>query len=92
MALKPGSEPPLEGEPVDYAAHHPRERPEQWGWHGEFGRMGRVAGWVVVILLLIMTTATNYNGAGDVALLTTAALLVVALLWDVSRHRTSWRK
>ena len=41
MALRPGSQPDLEGEPSDYAEDHPTERPEQWGWHGEFGRMPR---------------------------------------------------
>jgi hypothetical protein len=92
VALKPGSEPPLEGEPVDYAEHHPKESPEQWGWHGEFGVSARIAGWVVVAILLVMTTATHYNGTGDLALLISAGLLVVALLWDISRRRTSWRR
>ncbi len=92
MALKPGSQPELEGEPSDYAEHHPTERPEQWGWHGEFGRSARVAGWVVVVILLLMTTATHYNGAGAFALIASAAALVVALIWDINRRRTSWRK
>jgi hypothetical protein len=51
-----------------------------------------VAGWVCVIILLLMITATHYNGAGAVGLITTAALLVIALVWDIQRRRTAWRK
>jgi Protein of unknown function (DUF2631) len=92
VALKPGSEQPNVGEPEDYAVHHPEEHPSEWGWHGEWGRSARVAGWVVVVILLIMLTATHYNGTGAVALLTTAVLLVIALIWDIQRRRTSWRQ
>ena len=76
----------------DYAHDHPREHPSDWGWHGEWGRWARVAGWVCVIILLLMITATHYNGAGAVGLIATAALLVIALVWDIQRRRTAWRK
>jgi len=92
VALKPGSEPPDTGAPEDYAHDHPREHPSDWGWHGEWGRWARVAGWVCVIILLLMITATHYNGAGAVALTATAALIVIALVWDIQRRRTAWRK
>jgi hypothetical protein len=92
VALEPGSEAPNTGAPEDYVVDHPQEHPSDWGWHGEFGRAGRIAGWVVVLILLAMLTATHYNKAGSVALITTAALLVVALIGDMQRRRTSWRK
>lgn len=92
MALEPGSEAPNTGSPEDYAADHPKEHPSDWGWHGEFGRAGRFAGWVVVVILLLMLTATHYNGAGSLALILTAGLLVLALLVDMQRRKTSWRK
>ncbi len=92
MALKPGSEKPNTGAPDDYAEHHPAEHPSDWGWHGEWGRAARVAGWIVVVILLVSITATHYNGTGAFALISTAALLVIALLWDINRRRTSWRK
>jgi hypothetical protein len=38
-----------------------------------------------------MITATHYNGTGTVALSITAGLLVIALVWDIHRRRTSWR-
>jgi hypothetical protein len=92
VALEPGSEAPNTGSPEDYAADHPQEHPEDWGWHGEFGRTSRVAGWISVAILLVMTTTTHYNGAGTVALVATAAALVVALIWDIQRRKTSWRQ
>jgi Flp pilus assembly protein TadB len=92
VALKPGSEQPELGAPEDYVAHHPEEHPSQWGWHGEWGRWARISGWVVVIILLVMLTATHYNAAGAIALISSAALLVIALLWDIQRRRTSWRQ
>jgi hypothetical protein len=92
VALQPGSEEPNAGAPEDYAEHHPTEHPSDWGWHGEWGRAARIAGWVVVAILLVMIGATHYNGTGSLALIVTAAALVIALLWDVNRRRTSWRR
>jgi hypothetical protein len=71
-------------------AHH-AEDPSVWGWHADFGKPARFAGWVTVIALVVMATSTHYNGAGTVALFTTAAILVIGLLWDINRRRTSWR-
>jgi hypothetical protein len=70
---------------------HRHEQPSDWGWHADFGRPARIAGWITVVLLLLMTTSTHYNGAGAFALIFTAALLVVGLLWDINRRRTAWR-
>jgi hypothetical protein len=92
VALQPGSEEPNAGAPEDYAEHHPTEHPSDWGWHGEWGRAARIAGWVVVAILLVMIGTTHYNGTGSLALIVRAAALVLALLWDVNRRRTSWRR
>jgi hypothetical protein len=92
VALQPGSEEPNTGAPEDYTEHHPNEHPSQWGWHGEWGRAARIAGWVVVVILLVMITATHYNGTGTLSLILFAAFLIIALLWDINRRRTSWRK
>ena len=77
--------------PADYQAHHPDEHPEDWGWHGEWGRAARVAGWVVAVILLVMITATHYNGQGTLFLSLFAAGLVVALVWDRHRRKNAWR-
>ena len=68
------------------------ERPEDWGWHHDFGWLARIAGWVCVVVLLITITATHYNNAGTAALLITAGLMVVGLLWDARRRRNAWRR
>ncbi|MBV9592503.1 MAG: DUF2631 domain-containing protein [Actinobacteria bacterium] len=85
-------EEPELGAPADYKGHHPTEHPSQWGWHADFGTPARIGGWLSVICLVLMVTATHYNGAGTVALLTFAGLIVVGLLWDIQRRRTSWRQ
>lgn len=92
MALNPKSEEHDLGSPPDYAADHPDEHPEDWGWHGEWGRASRIAGWFVAILLIVMTTATHYNSSGAIWLALFAVLLVVVLIWDIQRRKNAWRK
>ncbi len=92
MALNPKSEPPDLGAPPDYAADHPDEHPEDWGWHGEWGRAGRIAGYVVAIIMLVMITATHYNKSGVVWLDLFTVGLIVVLIWDFQRRKNAWRK
>ena len=92
MALNPHSEQPDLGAPEDYAAHHPSEHPEDWGWHGEWGRASRVAGWIVAAFLLLMITSTHYNFAGAIWLIGIAAAIVVMEIWDIQRRKRAWRK
>ncbi|HKC27293.1 MAG TPA: DUF2631 domain-containing protein [Jatrophihabitans sp.] len=92
MALDPHSEPPDLSLPDDYKAEHPDEHPTDWGWHGEWGRAGRIAGWIVAIILLLMITATHYNGQGTLFLSLTAGAIVVALIWDHYRRKNAWRQ
>jgi Flp pilus assembly protein TadB len=92
VALNPHSEKPDLTLPEDYKHDHPDEHPADWGWHGEWGRASRIAGWVVVVILLLFMTATHYNLEGALALGVIAALLVVVLLWDRQRRKNSWRQ
>jgi hypothetical protein len=92
VALNPHSEEPDLGAPPDYTVDHPDEHPEQWGWHGEWGRAARIAGWVIAILMLVMLTATHYNEAGTPWLLGIAVGLIIVLLWDIQRRKNAWRK
>jgi hypothetical protein len=78
--------------PAEYRADHPDEHPEDWGWHGEFGKWADVAGWVVVVILLLMMTATHYNRQGTLFLGLTAGALAVGLVLDHYRRRNAWRK
>jgi Protein of unknown function (DUF2631) len=72
---------------------NPAEKPSDWGWNRDFGKLARIGGWLSVIILVLMATrsVTHYNNAGTVALLATAALLVLGLGWDIHRRRTAWR-
>jgi hypothetical protein len=88
----PHSEPADLGAPEDYTEHHPNEHPTDWGWHGEWGRVGRVGAWCAAIILLLMTTATHYNGSGAAWLILFAAAIIVYQIWDIRRRRNAWRQ
>lgn len=89
---EPGSEIAAAGAPGEDGPEHPTESPQEWGWHGEWGKTARIAGWVCVVLLCLLATTTHYNGTGELSLFGFAAALVLALLWDARRRRTAWRK
>ncbi len=92
MALNPKSEPPDLGAPPDYAADHPDEHPEDWGWHGEWGRAARIAGYVVAIIMLRDDHRDALQQVGcRLARLFTVGLIVV-LIWDFQRRKNAWRK
>jgi hypothetical protein len=92
VALNAHSEEPDLSLPDDYKHDHPTEHPTDWGWHGEWGRAARVAGWVVAIILLLLMTATHYNLQGALFLGLGALAIVIALIWDRQRRRNSWRQ
>lgn len=91
MALGSDSEQTDLSLPKDYQADHPSEHPTDWGWHGEWGRAARIAGWVVAAILLVMITATHYNESGTAWLVFFAACIVVALLIDMHARKRRWR-
>ncbi len=71
---------------------HRHERPEDWGWHGEFGKWARIVGWVAVVVLLLQNVTTYYNTAQAPWLYGIAALLVLLLVRDRYRRKNAWRK
>jgi hypothetical protein len=92
VALNPHSEQPDLSLPEDYQAEHPDEHPSDWGWHGEWGRAARIAGWVTAGILLLMITATHYNGMGTLYLCLFAGGIIAGLLWDIQRRKNAWRQ
>lgn len=92
MALKPDSEKPELGAPDEYQERHPEEHPGMWGWHGEWGRFGRVGGFVVIAILLLMITATQYNSQGTLWLTIFAVGMAIMLAWQVWAKKNSWRR
>jgi hypothetical protein len=81
-------------EAVVRADAHPveHERPEDWGWHGETGKLGRIGAWFCVILLLLYTVGRNHEGhVEDLWLIGIAGVMVLILLWDIRRRKNAWR-
>jgi hypothetical protein len=70
---------------------HRHERPEDWGWHGEFGRWARVAGWLCVALIILLNFTWHYSRVESIWLDGIAALLVVLLIRDWYRRKNAWR-
>ena len=73
------------------ASGHKHERPEDWGWHAEMGRTARVAGIISIITLASMLLASHGSKWELVWLVGFTVALAVALVWDRSRRRNSWR-
>jgi hypothetical protein len=70
---------------------HRRERPEDWGWHGSFGKWSRIAAWLSVVALISMNFTWYYNQSADPWLFGTAAALILILIRDRYRRKNAWR-
>ena len=72
---------------------HPieHERPEDWGWHGETGKWGRIGGWITVFVTLTFLIGNHEGRTEDLWVAGTALALVGVLLWDRSRRKNAWR-
>ena len=72
---------------------HPveHERPEEWGWHGETGRAGRVGAWIAVLFVLAYLVGNHEGRVEDLWVVGTAVLMVAVLLWDMRRRKNAWR-
>ena len=80
-------------EGVVRADSHPvqHERPEEWGWHGETGRWGRI-GAVVAILFLLAYLIGNHEGRiEDLWVLGIAGVMILIMVLDWRRRRNAWR-
>ena len=81
-------------EAVVRADAHPveHESPEDWGWHGETGKFGRIGAWFAVIVLLLYTVGRNHQGhVEDLWIYGIALVMVIILLWDIRRRKNAWR-
>lgn len=71
---------------------HRHERPEDWGWHGSFGKWARIVGWITVGFLLLNGVTTYYNDAHAPFLYGTIVILVFILIRDHYRRKNAWRQ
>jgi hypothetical protein len=74
---------------VEHATPH--ERPEDWGWHAEAGKISRAGGWVSVAVLLLINLGNQTRHVENVWITAIAALLAIILLLDRHRRKNSWR-
>lgn len=84
-------------------AHHPApvvvngvssdEEPSvEWGWHGHYPKVARLAGLLVAASMLIMLWG-NHEGRQEEVWLVVIALGLAALsLGSIIRSRTAWRR
>ena len=73
------------------AAPVEHERPEEWGWHGETGRAGRVGAWIAVLFVLAYLVGNHEGRIEDIWLLALTALLIVLVIADGRRRKNAWR-
>jgi hypothetical protein len=80
-------------EAVVRADAHPveHERPEEWGWHGEMGKWGRLLAVIPILFLLAMLVGNHEGRMEDLWLIGSALLLILILVWDAKRRKNAWR-
>jgi hypothetical protein len=72
---------------------HPveHERPEDWGWHGETGKWGRVGAWISVLAILSYLIGNHEGRIEDLWLVGVAVVMILILVWDHFRRKNAWR-
>ena len=80
-------------EGVVRAGEHPveHERPEEWGWHGETGKKGRIGALITVFILLAFLVGNHRGRIEDLWLLGIALSIALILVWDMRRRKNAWR-
>ncbi len=80
-------------EPAGNGAVDPRDEPSaEWGWHGSFPNAVQFMGWSIAIVLLAMQIGPHQSRTEDYWLIGTALTIIAALVWDLRRRRTAWRR
>ncbi len=71
----------------------PHEEPSvDWGWHGHFPRLSKVAAIVTAIILLLILTTAHYTNTEVVWLVGIAIGLVAWIVMGTVTRRNSWRR
>ncbi|KAA2258523.1 DUF2631 domain-containing protein [Solihabitans fulvus] len=71
----------------------PHEEPSvDWGWHGSFPRGTRIAGWLSAAICFVMLIGNHHGHVEDIWLIFIGSVIVLALLRDQVKRRTSWRR
>ena len=70
---------------------HDIDRPEDWGWHGETGRKGRIGVFVAALVLFSMQFTNHEGDVENIWLNAFVVILLVILVWDWRRRKNAWR-
>jgi hypothetical protein len=80
-------------EGVVRADAHPveHERPEDWGWHGETGKFGRVGAVIATLVLLAFLIGNHQGRVEDLWIIGLALVMIIIMVLDWRRRRNAWR-
>jgi hypothetical protein len=80
-------------EAVVRAGEHPveHERPEDWGWHGETGKKGRIGAVVTTLIVLAFLFGNHQGKVEDLWLVGIALVMIIIMVLDWRRRRNAWR-
>jgi hypothetical protein len=85
---QPGREEALVREDAHPVEH---ERPEDWGWHGEMGKFGRIGAVIATVVLLTFVIGNHQGRVEDLWILGLALVMIIILVLDWRRRRNAWR-
>ena len=80
-------------EAVVRADAHPveHEHPEDWGWHGETGKWGRIGGVLATLFMLSYLIGNHEGRMEDLWVLGFVLAMITVLVWDARRRKNAWR-
>ena len=80
-------------EAVVRAGEHPveHERPEDWGWHGETGKLGRVGAVIATVILLLFMIGNHQGKVEDLYIGGIALVMILIIIADWRRRKNAWR-
>jgi hypothetical protein len=64
----------------------------EWGWHGGFRIGTRVAAWFTAAAMFLMLIGNHVGRTEDLWLVLVGTIIVIALVVDIVRSRTAWRR
>ncbi|SFA89327.1 Protein of unknown function [Amycolatopsis marina] len=71
----------------------PHDEPSaEWGWHGGFPKAARAAGWFTAFAMFVMLIGNHETNTENVWLISLGVGLIAALLLDMRKQRTAWRR
>jgi hypothetical protein len=75
------------------ADEHPieHESPEDWGWHAEMGKFGRIGAVIATLVLLTFLIGNHQGHVEDLWILALALIMILIMIADWRRRRNAWR-